>query len=109
MSSTQTDPPCDAPEENETVLNLLLRCWWMPLPVQRLVYARLMLGQEKYGVALRTGWDKADAYLKEEEGDMVAYLLAGGYTKYAAFLSWAIFLRRLWMERVDKPLNNGYE
>ena len=109
MGTLPSSPPCDAPDDNQTVREVVLTSWWLPFPVKRLVWERLDIGEQKYNTPLRTPWDKALEYLREEEGDMVAYLLAGGYTYWAALYGWLIFLRMLWMESPRKPLNGGLE
>lgn len=104
-----SSPPCDANEDLPTTRSLVESFKLIPLPVKRLVYERLTVGEKKYGVPLRSPWDKALEYLREEEGDMVAYLVAGGYTWWAVLYSWMIFCRMVWHEDPKSPLNEGLE
>lgn len=84
---------CDAPPENETVESYLIRCWWLPRSIRISMWGRLELGRERYGTSLRMGWQKADAYLAEEEYDMLTYGLAGNRFLYVFVIGWIVWLR----------------
>jgi hypothetical protein len=85
---------CDAPEENKTVKAYLLSCKWLPKSIKASMLGRLELGQKRYGKPLRMGWDKSDAYLGEEELDMLTYGLAGGYFSYVFIIGWFVWFRQ---------------
>ena len=85
------DPGCE--HEGATVLSYMQA---LPLPssIKKAVQARLRLGETKYGTKLTVGWDKALAYLAEEEDDMIAYCLSAQKPIYALLLGWLIWIRR---------------
>ena len=85
---------CHAPKENKTVKEYLLNCKWLPKSIKSSMLDSLELGRKRYGQPLRMGWNKSDAYLREEELDMLTYGLAGSYFGYVFIIGWLVWLRQ---------------